>query len=262
MFDQLMKAEKAAVNKELSTVALVDDVDEFPELAELSVNGRRWKRIAPVVIVVADLKNSTKLGMGKNVNTTVRMYRAATTRGVGIMAVSIPTLLKCREMGSSGSSMEPTRLERAMGSAMVLAHFSKYILEPGVVKFLSSACPDTGLKIGVTDGTVAVSHLGVSGASNHVWAGKPVNWAFKCSAAADRHQVIVTRPVYDMVVDGNDYLTRPCYISGHPHLGTLSAMWTSTLVKSIGEWCMVRKDPWCEYVGDESCNALLAGGVR
>ncbi len=144
---------------------------------------------------------------------------------------------------------------------MVLAHFSKYILEPGVVKFLGSACPDTGLKIGVTDGTVAVSHLGVSGASNHVWAGKPVNWAFKCSAAADRHQVIVTRPVYDMVVDGNDYLTRPCYISGHPHLGTLSAMWTSTLVKSIGEWCMVRKDPWCEYVGDESCNALLAGEV-
>jgi hypothetical protein len=40
MFDQLMKAEEVAVDKELSTVALVDDIDEFPELANLSVNWR------------------------------------------------------------------------------------------------------------------------------------------------------------------------------------------------------------------------------
>jgi len=262
MFDELMETEKTAVDKELSTTALVDDVDEFPDLARLSVDGRRWKRIAPVVVVVADLKHSTKLGMGKNVNTTVRIYRSATTRGVGIMDHFEPNFSEVQGDGFFGIFHGTDAYERAMASAMALAHFSKYILEPGVVKFLGRGCPATGLKIGVTDGTVAVSHLGVQGASNNVWAGKPVNWAFKCSAAADRHQVIVTESVYDKVVVGNDHLTKPCYVAGHHHGGMLSASWTTARVNSIDEWCMLRKHPWCEDVGEESCQALMAGEVR
>jgi len=114
MFDELMETEKTAVDKELSTTALVDDVDEFPDLARLSVDGRRWKRIAPVVVVVADLKHSTKLGMGKNVNTTVRIYRSATTRGVGIMDHFEPNFSEVQGDGFFGIFHGTDAYERAM----------------------------------------------------------------------------------------------------------------------------------------------------
>jgi class 3 adenylate cyclase len=262
MFEKLMEDERAAIHRELSTTALVDDVDEFPDLARLTVDGRCWKRIAPVVVLVVDLKNSTKLGMGKNVNTTVRIYRSATTRGVGIMDRFEPDFSEVQGDGFFGIFHGSLAYQRAMAAAMTLAHFSRYTLEPGVLNFLGTDCPPTGLKIGVADGTVAVSHLGVPGASNYVWAGKPVNWAFKCSTVADRHQVIVTQSVYDKVVHGNDHLTMPCYIAGHHHSGVLSALWTTAWVKSIGEWCMLRKDPWCRDAGQESCGALMTGQVR
>jgi len=95
-----------------------------------------------------------------------------------------------------------------------------------------------------------------------VWAGKPVNWAFKCSAAADRHQLIVTNSVFKKVVEGNDYLTKPCYVAGHQHGGTLSALWATTWVQATGEMCLLRKDPWCAAAGEEACAAILKGEVR
>lgn len=262
MFDELMQAEKAAVDVELSTTATVDNVAEFPDLGRLSVSGRRWKRLAPVVVVVADLKNSTRLGMGKNVNTTVRIYRSATISGVEIMTSFDPDFTEIQGDGFFGIFFGSDAYRRGLAAAMTLAHFSKYVLEPGVTDFVGKGCPATGLKIGVTDGTVAVSHLGVEGASNYVWAGKPVNWAFKCSEAADRHQVTVTPSVDDKVVSGNDYLSMSCYVAGHQHTSRLKAQWTQSWVKAIGEWCWIRTDPWCEGVGEESCRALMEGEVN
>src|SRR5262249_6876304 len=94
-----------------------------------------------------------------------------------------------------------------------------------------------------------------------VWPGKPVNWAFKCSGAADAHQVIVTRRVFDQVIRDNEFLLRPCYHSGHWRWSWPSTgLWSFLEVKTLPDvQCFVRKDPWCPGAADEFCEALLEG---
>ena len=143
---------------------------------------------------------------------------------------------------------------------MSLAYFSKQIIEPKIVKFTGSDRAMTGLKVGVAAGRLAVGRVGIRGLNELVWPGKPVNWAFKCSGAADRHQVIVTERVYNRIVEPNEFILRPCYL---PHHGHGFRMWTSVPVPALpGVRCFGRKIPWCPEVADRFCEAVLSGETQ
>jgi class 3 adenylate cyclase len=251
------------VKATLSTPVTVRDVEKFPD-ADDSRSGRTWKRMTDVVAVVADLKSSTMLGTGRHINTTLRLYKAATGNGVAVAEKFGPEFTDIQGDGFFSLFHGEGAYPRAIAAAMSLAYFSKEILEPHIRELLGKECPDTGLKVGVASGRLAVGPVGVRGATELVWPGKPVNWAFKCSGAADRHQVVVTEQVHERVILSNEYLLRQCYVIGHQHSSwQAGSMWTSIEVPALrGVPCFVRKIPWCPEVVDASCNAVLDGKTQ
>ncbi len=263
MVEGLVQGLKAEVAKKLRTPVTVRDADAFPDLQGLGINGK-WVRLQDVVAVVADLKGSTRLGMGRHVNTTVRLYEAATGSGVKVVSSFGPAFTDIQGDGFFSLFHGDNAYQRAMAAAMSLAYFSTEILEPAVTEFAGEGCPRTGLKIGVDVGRLAVGKVGVRGNNELIWPGKPVNWAFKCSGAADAHQVIVTERVFDRIVRANEYLLRPCYLSGHWHGNWPSGeMWQPIEVKALpGIGCFVRKVPWCPEVADSFCQSILDGETR
>lgn len=119
--------------------------------------------------------------------------------------------------------------------------------------------------MGMAAGTLAVKNVGKPRKSQEpVWAGKPVNWAYKCAQAAERHQLIVTEKVWQRVQD-NDYLRWSCGGSPNHGSGTPMDLWTDTIVDALGEAghdCHLLESSWCTACGDDFCDAILAGKSR
>jgi hypothetical protein len=92
-----------------------------------------------------------------------------------------------------------------------------------------------------------------------VWAGRPVNWAFKCAQRAEAHQLICTKSVYGKF-DDNDYVTHSC---GCPFGQPSNSIWRN--VDMQGKLpadkapTKVLLTNWCDVHGDEFCEAILAG---
>jgi class 3 adenylate cyclase len=260
---KLMTSLDIKVKTTLSTPVKVQDVESFPREDDAR-SSKTWKRMADVAAVVADLKGSTKLGTGRHINTTVRIYEAATGGGVEVAQSFGPDFTDIQGDGFFSLFYGEDAYARAMAAAMSLAYFSNEVLEPRIRQLLGKDCPDTGLKVGVAAGRLAVGPVGVRGATELVWPGKPVNWAFKCSGAADRHQVVVTERVYRRAVLPNEYLLRQCYVIGHQHSNwQAGSMWAPVEVPALrGVRCFVRKTPWCPDIVDASCEAVLNGETR
>lgn len=66
------------VKTELSSTPEVVEQGDVLDIDSLAVTARRWHRLNDVVAVVADLKNSTKLGTGKWAASTASIYQAST----------------------------------------------------------------------------------------------------------------------------------------------------------------------------------------
>jgi class 3 adenylate cyclase len=261
--ENLMSKLDGQVRAALSTSVTVRDVKSFPEADDVR-SGKTWYRMTDVVAVVADLKNSTRLGTGRYINTTARVYKAATGGGVEVATRFGPEFTDIQGDGFFSLFHGGDAYARAMAAAMSLAYFSKEVLEPQIAQFLGDGCPATGLKVGVAAGRLAVGLVGTRDSGELVWPGKPVNWAFKCSGAADRHQVVVTERVYQRAILPSEYLLRQCYVIGHHHGNwRAGSMWAPVKVAALPEVaCYVRKVPWCPEVIDDSCNALLDGRAK
>src|SRR5215207_1816164 len=72
------------VKTEFTATPEVVDVGHDLDVSKLPVTARRWHKATDVVAVVADLKNSTKLGTGKWAASTASIYQAATGNTVRI----------------------------------------------------------------------------------------------------------------------------------------------------------------------------------
>ena len=87
--------------------------------------------------------------------------------------------------------------------------FSQRSLESLIEELFAKEFPDTGFKVGITSGVLVAKKVGVRGTNEPVWAGKPVNYAVKCGGKAERHELIVTAPVYEKLAD-SEYVTHTC----------------------------------------------------
>ena len=67
----------AEARKELRTPVTVEAVDAFPDIDDLYVEKRVWKKIDDVVVVAADLKGSTKLNFQKYAQTSAGSWLAS-----------------------------------------------------------------------------------------------------------------------------------------------------------------------------------------
>lgn len=242
---------------ELATPVDVEECVEFPK--EFFTAARKWKKIDNVVVVTGDLAKSTRLGMKRHTNTSCRIYEAAAGGAARLLGRSEfdPEFMDIQGDGLFALYHGDLAYQRAFCAAVTLRTWSEEYLVSEIEK-LGDRLPATGFKVGMASGTLAVKNVGVPRQdSEPVWAGKPVNWAFKCAQQADRHEIIVTDKVYKTVVDGNDYVSYSCGCGG-----IVASLWNKAQVTSlVGEDfpCWKLTSPWCTTHGDEFCEAILAG---
>lgn len=250
----------------------VEDVDpEDLDAYDLpDSNNKTWFRIDDVVVVFADLRNSTALGTGKHAASTAAIYRAATGNVVSIMNSFDADFIQIQGDGVFAIFWGDLRYERALCAGVTVKTFSEEALVPKLESRWKDD-PETGFKVGIASGRTLVKNLGTprnESEQEPVWAGKPVNFAAKAAQQAVRHELIVTGSVWDAIRD-NDYLTVTCRCSPGPNL------WEDVTIEKLthdedeaagrllsAKWCTTCRDEFCAAILDRETQRDDADDVR
>lgn len=258
LIDQLDKHVKGelAVNPEIVDKGDDLDVDTLPIVA------RKWHKLTEGVAVVADLKSSTNLGVGKHAASTAAIYEAATGGLSQIFDDFDADFVAIQGDGAFGLFWGEERMERAICAGITVKTFSQKVLVPRLEKrWPDDGLPSTGFKVGMAVSKLLVKRVGVPRTDHQepVWAGKAVNYAAKCAQQADAHEMIVTGSVWDFV-EGNDYLAVTCPCGNGP----TDTLWSDVVIDKIHEGDGERAgrkltSMWCGIHGPEYCAAVLDG---
>lgn len=241
------------------------DCDTFPTTFFTDV--RKWKRIDGVVALAGDLTNSTRLGFNRHTKTSARIYEAATGGAMRVVtrAEFSPAFVDIQGDGFFALFHGDKALERALCAAVSLKTFSNRHLVPLIEKRIGGEVPKTGFKAGMACGTLVVKNVGAPRKTHEpVWAGKAVNWAYKCAQAAEIDQLIVTAKVFDHF-KANEYVRWDCGCSATSPGWPQCNLWSQAQVPSLqqhGFDCWMLKQNWCSTHGAEFCNEILAGNKK
>ena len=242
-----------------STPEVVDKGDDL-NVDELPVVARRWHKLNDVVAVVADLKNSTKLGTGKWAASTASIYQASTGGVVRVFDQFAADFLAIQGDGAFGLFWGERRYERALCAGITVKTFSRDLVERLEGKWPDM--PETGFKVGIANSRLLVKRVGTPrnpAQQEPVWAGKAVNYAAKAAQGAARHELVVTGSVWD-VVERNDYLAVSCPCGDGPSLD----IWQDVEIERLPEGDpeaqgRVLSACWCDVHGAEYCAAVMDG---
>lgn len=242
-----------------STPEVVDKGDDL-NVDELPVVARRWHKLNDVVAVVADLKNSTKLGTGKWAASTASIYQASTGGVVRVFDQLAADFLAIQGDGAFGLFWGERRYERALCAGITVKTFSRDLVERLEGKWPDM--PETGFKVGIANSRLLAKRVGTPrnpAQQEPVWAGKAVNYAAKAAQGAARHELVVTGSVWD-VVERNDYLAVSCPCGDGPSLD----IWQDVEIERLPEGDpeaqgRVLSACWCDVHGAEYCAAVMDG---
>lgn len=235
------------------------DADDLPD-----ASGSKWYSVDDVVVVFADLKNSTQLSVGRHPRTTAAIYRVATGSVVRILHDLEAGFIQIQGDGVFGIFWGERRLERAICAGITVKTFSRDVLQKKLESKWPKA-PLTGFKVGVASGRVLVKNIGTPRNENEqepIWAGKPVNYAAKAAQQADRNELVVTGTVW-LGIEGNDFLTVSCGCEeGSP--GGLSVLWEDVEIEKLGHdendaAGRLLTACWCSNCGPGFMQAVLDG---
>lgn len=245
------------------SVVDVDDPDEFTSANIRSAQATTWSRLDDAVVVVADLKGSTKLSTGRHMASTAAIYEAATGNATRILAEFGADFVAIQGDGAFGVFWGDQALERAMCAGITLKTFSLKTLVPKLkTKWPDTGLPETGFKIGIAAGRVMVKNLGLGlDASQHepIWAGNPVNYATKAAQEADVDELIVTGGVWARIEE-NDFLTLSCPCGGGPSPTIWEERTLAKLAHDEPEAAgHMLSSAWCDEHGSAFCASILAG---
>jgi class 3 adenylate cyclase len=249
----------------LRTPVEIRDKDVFPRKEELFTRNI-WLRVQDVVVVVADLKNSTRLSFKNHPKTSAQLYEAVTKNAVDIVSDARfdASFVAIQGDGLFALYHGQRAYERALCAGITLKTFSKKHLTNAIDAWpgRSDQFPDTGLKVGMHSGTLAVKQVGVATSQREwkepVWAGRPVNWAFKCAQQADAHQLICTRSVFGKF-EKNAYVTHSCCGEGGPSNSIWENVDMQGKLPADKAPTKVLGSQWCDTHGADFCQAILDG---
>jgi class 3 adenylate cyclase len=255
LLDDLASSTKEEFKSMPEVVDGGDDID----VGTLPIKARKWVKVDDVVVVVADLKNSTKLGTGSKAPSTASIYQAATGGVVKILDEFDADFIQIQGDGAFAIFWGDRRYERAACAGITVKTNSIDLCEQIEAKWPSK--PETGFKVGIASGRVLVKRVGTPrnpAQQEPVWAGKPVNYASKAAQCADRHLMIVTGSVWDHF-EKNDYLTFSCTCS-EPS----DSIWDDVTIDRLPEddpeaQGRLLKAKWCTFHGEDYCDAILDG---
>lgn len=233
------------------------------DLDSLPINARRWAHLDQIVVVVADMKNSTLLGTGKqHAASTASIYEAATGPIVETFYEFEADDIAIQGDGAFGVFWGERRFERALCAGITIKTFSQRHLIPQLEKkWPDLAQHEPGFKVGLAVSPILVKRVGIArtGHQEEVWAGKAVNYATKAAQVANRHRLVVTGSVWDHFED-NDFVRFTCGCGGGPN----ASLWEDVEIDRLPEDEPERSGRqlntnWCVIHGPEFCNAILEG---
>jgi class 3 adenylate cyclase len=202
---------------ETSSMPQVDDVGDALDLSKLAIEARRWARVNEVVAIVADLKDSTRLGTGgQRAASTASIYEAAVNPLVQTLEEFDADDVAIQGDGAIGVFWGDRRFERAFCAGVTVKTFSQRHLEKRLEEKWPGLPAETGYKVGIAASPVLVKKVGIPRKTDHqeeVWAGKAVNFAAKAAQSANRRELIVTGTVWD-ILGKNDYIAFSCGCNG------------------------------------------------
>ncbi|ADH69824.1 adenylate/guanylate cyclase domain-containing protein [Nocardiopsis dassonvillei] len=258
--DELLDALDDNVKNQIASMPAVVDKGDSLDVEKLPIEARQWYKLTDVVAVVADLKNSTKLGTGKRAASTASIYDASTGSVVKVFNKFDADFLAIQGDGAFALYWGDKRYERAMCSAITIKTFSDSMVSR--LKDKWNSLPETGFKVGVASSRLLVKRIGTP--RNHaqqepVWAGKAVNYAAKAAQGANCGEIVVTGSVWDSV-EKNDFLAISCPCHGGPGLN----IWSDIEIDRLPDGDPEAKGRmltagWCVTHGEEYCTAILEG---
>ena len=107
--DDLLKSLEDRVREEMSKKPDVVDKGHDLDVSALPIEARKWHRLTEGVAVVADLKSSTQLDVGKHPASTASIYEAATGNAVRILGDFEGDFIDVQGDGVVGLFWGPTR---------------------------------------------------------------------------------------------------------------------------------------------------------
>lgn len=255
----MLTASKIDVRQEIGAVPEVCVAESEFGADDLYVEKRKWISIDDALVVVADLKNSTKLGVNRRASSTARIYQASTGNVAKIFDSFEADYLGIQGDGVFAIFWGENRVSRALCAGVTIKTFSLDLVDQLESKW--NSLPETGLKVGVASGKLLAKKIGVVHRpewQEPVWPGRAVNYAFKAAAAADRHEMIVTRSVWDRI-SSNDFLRYSCGCGGR-----VVDLWRNMAIEKLPEGDkeasgMILASSWCSLHGEEYCQAILKG---
>ncbi|OPX05553.1 hypothetical protein [Mycobacterium sp. AT1] len=251
------------VKTELSSTPEVVAKGDSLNVEGLPITARRWHKLDDAVAVVADLKNSTKLGTGKWAASTASIYQASTGGVVKTFDEFNADFLAIQGDGAFALFWGSLRYERALCAGITIQTFGSGMTERLQKKWPD--LPDTGFKVGIASSPLLAKRIGTPrnpAQQEPVWAGKAVNYAAKAAQGADAEQLVVTGTVWD-VAEKIDYVAISCPCGTGPSLD----IWADTEIERLPEGDpeaqgRVLTSRWCSTHGEEYCAAVLAGSRR
>lgn len=234
------------------------------DLASLPIEARRWIKVDDVVVVVADLRNSTQLAHGRKDGSLGAIYEAAIGGITQIFDNFEVDYFQAQGDGGVAIFWGEDRYARAICAAITIKTFSQGTLVPKLnAKF--GDLPETGYKIGIASGDVLVKKVGKPRdleLQTPVWARNPVNYAAKCAQQTDVNKVLVTASVWGWVEE-NDYIALSCGCKS----GVSDSIWKSQEISNLrpdddDRFGRVLSGKWCENCGEAFCNAVLEGKTK
>jgi class 3 adenylate cyclase len=259
--EPLLQNTNAHVKTELKTAPAVVDVGDDLDLSKLPVAKRQWARVDEIVAIVADLKDSTKLGTGKQrAASTASIYEAAIRPIAQIFLDFEADDIDIQGDCAIGIFWGDDRIERAFCAGVTIKTFSERHLQPQLEQRWDDL-PETGFKLGMAASRILVKKVGVPGKPEYqeeVWAGKAVNYAAKAAQCSDRNEMWVTGSVWDRL-EPNDYITYSCGCGG-----SSDSIWDEAEIDRLPDGEEDRygrklTSMWCTIHGSEFCDAILDG---
>lgn len=263
--DLIEELDQNAKDEFASTPEVVDKSHGL-DASVLPITARKWHKVTDVVAVVADLKNSTKLGTGKWAASTASIYEASTGGIVRIFDNFEADFLAIQGDGAFGLFWGDRRYERALTAGITIKRFSIDLVARLEARWPNDAeLPKTGYKVGVASSRLLVKRVGTPRNINQqepVWAGKAVNYAAKAAQSVERHQMAVTGTVWDQI-EKNDYLAFTCPCGAGP----TDSLWQDHVIDRLPDGepegqGRVLSSTWCAVHGEEYCAAILRGNRK
>lgn len=222
-----------------------------------SEQSNKWIQINNVVCVYVDMKNSTQFSASSHASTTGKIYTLFTGTAVRIFKKLGASYIDIRGDGVFALFNED-EVHKALASAVTFKTFATEIFIPKVLAKKKEF--DTGVHIGIDQGNLLVSKIGLkkyknaTDMFNEVWAGKPVNFASKLAGLSNSDEILVSERYYKNIKNNAALYSCKC---SEPTL-----LWEEVDLsfenKVPFDKAMKLESIWCKKHGAESLEDIIA----